>query len=123
MISALEFQRQRHGSGASRFRPGNCDPAGLKHGDQFIYVFDFEDDWCHLCSVGESAIDPVESLGIVPDNPLPYFGWGAIPDQYGRAWSADDGETQPPSDPELTDLPPLRPDWGPRGQGRNRGLC
>lgn len=27
----------------------------------------------------------------VPDRPLPYFGWGAISDQYGRAWSADDG--------------------------------
>ncbi|MEO8745080.1 MAG: hypothetical protein ABI334_09640 [Candidatus Dormiibacterota bacterium] len=43
----------------------------LKPGDQFIYVFDFGDDWAHLCSVGKSPIDPLESLGIVPDDPLP----------------------------------------------------
>lgn len=93
----------------------------LKPGEQFIYVFDFGDDWTHLCTVEESAINPRESLGLVPDRPLPYFGWGAIPDQYGRAWSADDGETQSPPDPELTDLPPLRPRWGPREQGQSRG--
>jgi hypothetical protein len=53
----------------------------------------------------------------VPDRPLPYFGWGAIPDQYGRGWGADDGETPLPPDPELRDLPPLRPNSGP---GRQR---
>ena len=71
----------------------------------------------HLCTVGDSPLDPIETLGSVPDRPLPYFGWGAIPDQYGRAWGADDGETPLPPDPELKDLPPLRPDWGP---GRQR---
>ena len=85
----------------------------LKPGEQFIYVFDFGDDWAHLCTAGKSPIDPIESLGVVPARPLPYFGWGSVPDQYGRAWSADDGETRLPFDPELTDLPPLRPDWGP----------
>lgn len=91
--------------------------ARLKPGEQFVYVFDLGDDWAHLCTVGNSPLDPVETLGSVPDRPLPYFGWGAIPDQYGRAWSADDGETPLPPDPELRDLPPLRPDWGP---GRQR---
>ncbi|HLZ09997.1 MAG TPA: hypothetical protein VKT80_15515 [Chloroflexota bacterium] len=89
----------------------------LKPGDQFVYVFDLGDDWAHLCTVGDSPIDPVESVGLVPDGPLPYFGWGTIPDQYGREWSADDGESPLPPDPELRDLPPLRPDWGP---GRQR---
>lgn len=89
----------------------------LKPGDQFIYVFDLGDDWAHLCTVGDSPIDPVESVGHVPDGPLPYFGWGSIPDQYGRAWSADDGESPVPPDPQLRDQPPLRPDWGP---GRQR---
>ena len=89
----------------------------LKPGDQFIYVFDLGDDWAHLCTVSDSPIDPVESVGVVPDGPLPYFGWGAIPDQYGRAWSDDDGESPLPPDPQLRDLPPLRPDWGP---GRQR---
>lgn len=86
----------------------------LKPGEQFVYVFDFGDDWTHLCTAGESPINPGETLGAVPDRPLPYFGWGEIPDQYGRAWSSDDGEVQLPPDPELTDLPPLRSGWGIR---------
>jgi len=52
----------------------------LNPGEQFVYVFDFGDDWTHLCTVGKAPINPVESLGIVPDRPLPYFGWGAISD-------------------------------------------
>jgi Plasmid pRiA4b ORF-3-like protein len=89
----------------------------LNPGDQFMYVFDLGDDWAHLCTVGDWPIDPVESVGIVPDGPLANFGWGAIPDQYGRAWGEDDGETPLPPDPGLRDLPPLRPDWGPGRQG------
>jgi hypothetical protein len=84
----------------------------LQPGEKFIYVFDLGDDWTHLCTVGNSVIDPVETLGIVPGAPMPYFGWGAIPDQYGRGWDGDDGESQPPPDPEFGDLPPLRPWWG-----------
>jgi hypothetical protein len=34
--------------------------------------------------VGEVKVDPLEVLGIRPDVPLPYWGWGSIPDQYGR---------------------------------------
>ena len=86
--------------------------ARLKPGEQFVYVFDLGDDWAHLCTVGDSPLHPGETVGSVPDRPLPYFGWGAIPDQYGREWGADDGETPPPPDPELRDLPPLRPNWG-----------
>lgn len=85
----------------------------LKPGEQFVYVFDLGDDWAHLCTVGESTIDPRAMLGIVPKTPLPYFGWGEIPDQYGRRWIDDDGEAAVPADPKLGDLPPLRPDWGP----------
>jgi hypothetical protein len=81
--------------------------------EQLIYVFDFGDDWTHLCTVTESIVDPREVLGLVPDVPMPYFGWGNIPDQYGRAWDADDGASPVPADPELTDLPPLQPGWGP----------
>jgi len=92
----------------------NLSLARLNPGERFVYVFDFGDDWAHLCTVGGSPIDPVETVGLVPDRPLAYFGWGAIPDQYGRAWSADDGDTPLPPDPGLGDLPALRPDWGPR---------
>lgn len=73
--------------------------ARLKLGEQLVYVFDFGDDWAHLCTVGNSPLDPFETLGSVPDRPLPYLGWGAIPDQHGRAWEADDGETPLSPDP------------------------
>jgi hypothetical protein len=63
--------------------------------------------------IGPQRIDPVEILGILPGKPLPYFGWGDIPDQYRRRWDGDHGESSPPRDPGLTGLPPLRPEWGP----------
>lgn len=85
----------------------------LQLGEQFVYEFDFGDDWAHLCTVGPARIDPMETLGIVPARPLSYFGWGAIPDQYGRRWDGDDGESRQPRDPGFRDLPPLRPHWGP----------
>ena len=70
------------------------------------------DDWTHLCTVAQQRIDPLEALGIIPDGPLPYWGWGEIPDQYGWRSESDDGETPLPPVPQLTDLPPLRPWWG-----------
>jgi hypothetical protein len=84
----------------------------LKAGEQFAYVFDLGDDWAHLCTVGPARIDPDEQLGIVPDQPMPYWGWGDIPDQYRRRWSGDDGESPLPPSPGLTDLPRLFPWWG-----------
>jgi Plasmid pRiA4b ORF-3-like protein len=87
----------------------------LRPGEQLAYVFDLGDDWAHLCTVGDGKIDPVEVLGIRPDRPLPYWGWGEIPDQYRRRWDRDDGESAIPPDPALADLPPLRPLWGPGG--------
>jgi hypothetical protein len=88
----------------------------LNPGDQFAYVFDMGDDWAHLCTVAEQRIDPLELVGIVPDEPTPFWGWGDIPDQYGRRWDADDGESKPPSRPAsgLSDLPPILPWWGPQ---------
>ena len=87
----------------------------LERGEQFVYTFDLGDDWAHLCTVGDGWIDPVDELGVVPEAPLPYWGWGEIPDQYRRRWESDDGESQAPPDPNLTDLPPLHPGWGPSG--------
>jgi hypothetical protein len=78
-----------------------------------VYVFDLGDDWAHLCTVGAQRIDPVEALGILPGMPLPYWGWGDIPDQYRRQWDGDDGDSPQPTDPGVADLPPLRPHWGP----------
>jgi hypothetical protein len=37
--------------------------------------------------------------------------------QYGRRTDDDGGESPLPPDPDATDLPPLRPYWGPRPSG------
>ncbi len=87
----------------------------LRPGELFAYVFDLGDDWTHLCTFGDRRIDPVQVLGIHPDKPLPYWGWGDVPDQYRRRWDGDDGESAMPPDPVLADLPPLRPFWGSDG--------
>lgn len=86
----------------------------LKPGEQFVYVFDFGDGWTHLCTVEPERIDPLEVLGIIPAVPLSHWGWGDMPDQYGRRWPGDDGESPPPANPGVSDLPPLRPRWGER---------
>ena len=85
----------------------------LKPGQQFIYVFDLGDNWTHLCEVGVERIDPMDTLGVTPHRPTPYWGWGMLPDQYSRRWDGDDGDTPEPPDPDLADLPPLHPGWGP----------
>ena len=92
----------------------------LTPGEQFAYVFDFGDDWTHLCTLATARIDPLEQLGIVPAQPQPYFGWGDLPDQYGRRWDNDDGESPEPIRPTrpTADLPPILPSWGPRQRGR-----
>jgi len=87
----------------------------LQAGEQFLYTFDMGDDWTHLCTVGDERIDPLETLGVIPDRPLPYWGWGSIPDQYGRRSEDDESPLGP--NPEARDLPPLKPYWGPRPPG------
>lgn len=79
-------------------------------GAEFRFTFDLGDEWTHCCVVAEQKVDPVEVLGIRPDTPLPYWGWGTIPDQYGRRWAADDGEGRPPRRPSQTH-PMLLPAW------------
>lgn len=83
----------------------------LAAGEKFAYVFDFGDDWTHLCTVGPERADPVEAYGMVPTRPAAIFGWGDLPDQYGRRWIGDDGASPPPPDPEGADLPPILPRW------------
>jgi hypothetical protein len=99
---------------------GHRSLARLKAGEQFAYVFDLGDDWAHLCTVGEARIDPADEVGVVPDLPTPYWGWGEVPDQYGRRWDSDDGESEPPARPipGLADLPPILPWWGPQTRRR-----
>jgi hypothetical protein len=88
----------------------------LQLGERFAFEFDLGDSWMHLCTVEESKVDPLEVYGEPPDRPVPYFGWGDIPDQYGRRWVGDDGGSPPPPqpDPPLSDLPDLHYTWGSR---------
>lgn len=64
----------------------------VKPGDEFAYVFDFGDDWQHRCLVAPSKADPVDEYGIVPPGPVAIWGWGWIPDQYGRLAEHGDDE-------------------------------
>jgi hypothetical protein len=50
--------------------------------------------------VGHDKVDPVETLGLAPKKPLPYCGWGSIPDQYGRSWADDEGHSRVPNRPD-----------------------
>jgi hypothetical protein len=85
-------------------------------GEQFAYVFDLGDHWSHLCTVGAEKVDPFDALGAVPNQPVACFGWGQMPDQYGRRWSEDDGDGAPPKRPSnpVADLPAILHHWGPR---------
>lgn len=66
--------------------------AGLHTGDSFEYVFDFGDDWEHPCTVLRRNVDPVKEAGVSPSEIVPVFGWGGIPDQYGRTTIDQDDE-------------------------------
>lgn len=71
----------------------------LEAGTEFQFTYDLGDSWMHRCVVGDVKVDPLEVLGVRPDVPLPYWGWGRIPDQYGRRWATDDGESRAPGKP------------------------
>lgn len=69
----------------------------VEPGERFGYRFDFGDEWIHECMVEPAKVDPLEVYGDVPTDPVPIFGWGTIPDQYGRVTdgSDDDGLSEP----------------------------
>ena len=56
----------------------------VKPGAEFTYVFDLGDDWRHRFVVESEKADPEEEYGLVPTGPVAIWGWGSIPDQYGR---------------------------------------
>ena len=60
----------------------------LRPGARFSYVYDLGDEWRHKCEVETVDLDPEEVYGMVPDKPTPFYGWGIIPDQYGRVIDA-----------------------------------
>jgi hypothetical protein len=71
----------------------------LAPGQEFQYTFDLGDNWRHHCRIADDNLDPMAELGIVPDRPLPYGGWGLIPDPYGRLFETDDGQAPIPDPP------------------------
>jgi hypothetical protein len=82
---------RRYMLGGSEFEPEvidstsvTLDALDLREGASFEYVFDLGDDWRHRCEVQSVEVDPVEAYGALPDSPVPIWGWGWIPDQYGR---------------------------------------
>lgn len=75
----------------------------LELGAEFRYVFDLGDNWVHRCVVDSEMIDPEAELGVRPAQPLPYWGWGMIPDQYGRRVEDDDLRTPLPDRPAAPD--------------------
>ena len=79
-------------------------------GSSFRYVFDLGDGWTHACARGMEQVDPVEVYGSTPRDPIVVWGWGDIPDQYGRRWADDDGESPPPPRP-ADGHPILDPSW------------
>ena len=90
-------------------------------GDEFRFTFDLGDAWTHRCVVGAQKIDPVEALGIRPAVPLPYWGWGSVPDQYGRRWAEDDGNARVPTRPSHRH-PMLQRTWPEQQQFRELDL-
>jgi hypothetical protein len=95
--------------GTVEIRRAKLSRLGL--GEQFAFTFDLGDDWQHLCTVAEQRMDPQQVVGIVPAQPVPFWGWGSLPDQYDRRWADDDGESPVPPDPHGRDLPPILPEW------------
>jgi hypothetical protein len=60
-------------------------------GEEFGFTFDFGDGWRHRCRVLEDKVDPREEYGPgpLPKRPVATWGWGWIPDQYGRESAAE----------------------------------
>lgn len=83
--------------------------AQLKPGEQFAYEFDFGDSWLHLCQREKEVVDPEDIFGMHPPDPTKCWGWGALPDLYGRRWPDDDGTGPIPADSADGDLPAIGP--------------
>jgi len=76
---------------------------------QFVYIFDLGDNWAHLCTVGPERIDPLDTLGITPDRPLPYWDGAASPTSTaadGTATTARPRRWQTPSWPTCRPFSP-----------------
>lgn len=86
-LNAGPFER-----GADRL---TLDSLDLVVEEVFTYVFDLGDVWEHTCLVRNAAADlPGQWDSWKPAMPTPVFGWGSMPDQYGRESMSDDGSVE-----------------------------
>jgi Plasmid pRiA4b ORF-3-like protein len=67
----------------------------LRLGEQFAYVFDLGDNWQHLCTVAASLADPLETLGIIPDRPQPWWAGAASPTSTAATGTATTATLRP----------------------------
>jgi hypothetical protein len=56
----------------------------VEPGDEFQYVFDLGGNWSHRCVLDSAKADPRSEYGVIPPRPVAIWGWGSIPEQYGR---------------------------------------
>ena len=72
--------------GRPAFRAGIVTLADMDLGEgaRFQYVFDMGDDWAHECVVTAVGVRPRDVYGATPRLPVAVWGWGSMPDQYGR---------------------------------------
>jgi hypothetical protein len=75
---------------------------GLRVGARFVYIFDLGEGWTHECTVEDVTVDPFELTGEEPDVPVPVYGWGTVPDQYGRT-TEDEGDDDEDDEDDGTD--------------------
>lgn len=57
--------------------------------DTLTYLFDLSDEWQHTLRVAAELVDPRIEHGEVPVRPTPIWGWGTLPDQFGRTHPND----------------------------------
>ncbi|OYO20340.1 hypothetical protein BI335_01950 [Enemella evansiae] len=101
--SAAELKASPRGAGIGQTLSLESSIARRIHkGEEFGYVFDLGDDWTHRCTVLGTR-DPFDEVGHLPTEPVAIWGWGSLPDQYGRVTSDLDDEPDAPS--RITDPP------------------
>ena len=91
-VGDVDYSSDAEGPGEHDSNESRLGDLQLRAGTRFTYVFDLGDDWTHECTVEATDADPEEVLGGAPLQPVPFYGWGSIPDQYGRETDEDQDE-------------------------------
>ncbi len=81
--SAAELESSEFGPLSPTLHLSKTVARHLTKGVRFTYTFDLGDNWEHRCTV-LPTIDPWEAVGGLAAQPVPIWGWGDLPDQYGR---------------------------------------